>query len=94
MARYRILHWREIPSLVEAADDSHAVQRPLSSRFQELIDAVAMRAGASEAAAYVEGWGHSDYAAAAGSAESVAEAVAAAIEAGFAGYVARHLPPG
>ena len=28
MARYRIVHWREIPALVEAEDGEHTVRRP------------------------------------------------------------------
>ena len=57
MARYRIVHWREIPALVEADDGDGTVRRPLSPRFQTLIDAVAMQAGATETEAYLEGWG-------------------------------------
>jgi hypothetical protein len=57
MARYRIVHWREIPALVEADDGDGTVRRPLSPRFQTLIDAVAMQVGATETEAYLEGWG-------------------------------------
>jgi len=83
MARYRIIHWRNIPSLVEAVDGERTVRRPLSQRFQDLIDAVAMREGASDSEAYLEGWGQEAEAERPGSAQSVAEQVAAEIEAGF-----------
>ncbi len=83
MARYRIIHWRNIPSLVEAVDGERTVRRPLSQRFQDLIDAVAMREGASDSEAYLEGWGQEAEAERPGSAQSVAEQVAAELEAGF-----------
>ena len=40
MARYRIIQWRDLPSLVEATDGDHTVRIPLSQRFQDLIDAL------------------------------------------------------
>src|SRR5215813_6879427 len=42
MARYRVVHWQDIPSLVEAAEGDRTAQRQLSQRFQDLIDALAM----------------------------------------------------
>lgn len=94
MARYRIIHWRNIPSLVEAVDAERTVRRPLSQRFHDLIDAVAMREGASDSEAYLEGWGQEAEAERPGSAQSVAEQVAAELEAGFQDLVAeRFLGP-
>ncbi|HEV8441382.1 MAG TPA: virulence factor, partial [Methylomirabilota bacterium] len=89
MARYRVVQWRDIPSLVEAREDDEVVRLPLSQRFQDLIDAVAMRDGASETDAYLEGWGQSPDRERAGSAHEVAEQVAAALEAEFPQLVAR-----
>ena len=43
MARYRIIQWRDLPSLVEAMDGEHTVRVPLSQRFQDLIDALVNR---------------------------------------------------
>jgi hypothetical protein len=91
VARYRVLRWKEIPSLVEAWDDERAVQRPLSQRFQDLIDAVAMREGASESDAYLEAWGRGPEAERPGPAEPVANAVAEELEASFSHYVDRYL---
>ena len=91
MARYRIVCWRDIPSLVEAFEGDEAARRPLSQRFQDLIDAVAMREGASETEAYLEGWAPSPDAERPGGAEAVAEAVASELEAAFEALVARHL---
>jgi hypothetical protein len=83
MARYRIVQWRDIPALVVADDDEGTVRLPLSPRFQALIDAVAMRAGATETEAYLEGWGESGETERPGAAPDVAEAVAAELEAQF-----------
>ena len=93
MARYRIVHWRDIPSLVEAEDGSGSAPRPLSPRFQELIDAVAMRAGAAESDAYLDGWGRGPEQERPGSALVVAEAVAGEIEATFEALTAQHFRP-
>ena len=95
MARYRILKWRDIPSMVEATDGDETVRAPLSPRFQELIDTLAMRDGASETEAYREGWAQGPEMERAGSAAAVAAAVAAEIEAGFPDLAATRLrPPG
>jgi hypothetical protein len=91
MARYRILHWRDIPSLVEVFDGHRRVDRALSQRFQDLIDAAAMRAGATGTEAYLEGWDVSREMERPGTPEAVAEAVSAEIEAGFEEVLARHL---
>lgn len=93
VARYRVLQWKDIPSLVEASDGERTVRVPLSPRFQDLIDAVAMREGASETGAYLEGWTYGPEAERPGSAERVAAEVAAELEAGFPDLVARRLLP-
>ena len=94
MACYRIIHWKQIPSLVEAFDGDQVARIPLSQRFQDLIDAVAMREGASETDAYLEGWGQGPDLDRPGAATTVAEQVAAELEAGFQDLVAaRFLPP-
>ena len=91
MARYRVVRWKDIPSLVGAWDAEGAVRRPLAQRFQDLIDAVAMREGASESEAYLEGWGSDPERERPGGAEPVAEAVAAELEALFGEWVDRYL---
>lgn len=91
MARYRVLYWREIPSLVEAFEGGQTVRTPLSQRFQDLIDTVAMRAGASSAEAYLEGWRTGAEAERQGSAESVAQQVALELEAAFDRFLQDHL---
>jgi hypothetical protein len=95
MARYRIIQWRDLPSQVEATDGEGTVRVPLSPRFQDLIDAVAMREGASEGPVYLEGWTPGPEAERPGSAAAVARAVAAELEEGFQDLVVRRMlgPP-
>ena len=83
MARYQILYWKTIPSLVEAFEGDRTARVLLSQRFQDLIDSVAMREGASAQETYLEGWQKGPINDRPGSAESVAEAVAAELEASF-----------
>ena len=95
MARYRIVRWKDIPSLVEATVTVGRYAWPLSPRFQDLIDALAMREGATEAEAYLEGWGQDADVERAGSPEEVADTVAAELEADFEDLVPRRFvgPP-
>jgi hypothetical protein len=95
MARYRIIQWRDLPSLVEAEDGGATVRVPLSPRFQDLIDAIAMREGASESDAYLEGWASGPETERPGDAETVARQVAEELEAGFQDLVLRRFggPP-
>jgi len=95
MARYRIIQWRDLPSLVEAEEGGETVRVPLSQRFQDLIDAIAMRDGATESEAYLEGWAPGPDAERPGPAEVVAREVAAELEEGFQDLVVRRFvgPP-
>ena len=95
MARYRLIQWRDLPSLVEALDGLHTVRVPLSQRFQDLIDALAMREGATESETYLEGWGPGPETERPGDAETVARGVAAELEADFQDLVTRRMlgPP-
>jgi hypothetical protein len=71
MARFRIVHWKDIPSVVEAADDERTVRHLLSPKFQDLIDSLAMRDNATEEEAYLEGWGQGEWEERPGTAEAV-----------------------
>jgi hypothetical protein len=96
MARYRILRWKDIPSLVEAEEAGDTARVPLSPRFLDLIDALAMREGATDSDAYLDGWGKDPEVERPGSAADVAAAVAAELEEGFQELVLRRFtgPPG
>lgn len=77
MAEYQVLYWREIPSLVKATDANAEESVRLPQRFHDAIDDAAMRAGATEAEAYLAGWHWGPKQQRPGTAREVAEAVAA-----------------
>jgi hypothetical protein len=51
-----IISWREIPAQVTAGKGRQAARVQLSERFQEAIDAAAMRAGLIGTDTYLEQW--------------------------------------
>jgi len=77
MAEYQVLYWREIPSLVKATDATAEESVRLPQRFHDAIDDAAMRAGATDAEAYLAGWHWGPIQQRPGAAREVAEAVAA-----------------
>jgi hypothetical protein len=56
MPELTIISWREIPAQVTAGKGRHAARAQLSERFQEAIDAAAVRAGLTGTDAYLEEW--------------------------------------
>ena len=90
MAKYTILNWQDLPSLVEASDEvgTHKIQ--LSQRFQALIDHVAMESGLMGSDAYLEAWKKTDVQERVGTAEEVAKAVVEEVEAQFDDIMAEH----
>ncbi len=83
MAEYTILYWQDIPSVVEASDGTTRQKRQLSTRFQELIDIVAMKNGLAGTDAYLEEWTRGDPVEREGTAADVVAAVSDEIEARF-----------
>lgn len=84
VASYRVLYWYEIPSVVEATDDQGNRQKEqLSSRFQELIDHIAMRKKLVGTDAYLEGWRRGRPKQRDGVASEVAKTVASELEAAY-----------
>ncbi len=83
MAKYSILYWQDIPAVVEAKDENGVHKLQLDRKFQELIDAVAMRKGLAGTDAYLEEWRRGKRVAREGTAEAVAGAVKAELEAEF-----------
>jgi hypothetical protein len=81
MATYKILYWQEIPSQIKAEDDMDDVTVQLPDRFQERIDRMAARRGLQDSDAYLAEWKWSEEEEREGSAEEVAEAVRAELEA-------------
>ena len=89
MATYQIIAWKDVPSMVEARDETETVTRPLSDRFQQLIDSVAMRLGIHDSDAYISLWARGDVRERPGSASDVADAIVAELEAQFPEIIAR-----
>jgi hypothetical protein len=81
MATYKILYWQEIPSQIKAEDDVDDVTVQLPDRFQLRIDRMAAQRGLQESDAYLAQWKWSEEEDREGSAEDVAEAVKAELEA-------------
>lgn len=81
MATYRVLYWQEIPSQVQALDAGDEVTLPLAPRFMERIDQLASQRGLQGSDDYLEHWRWSDETERDGTAQDVAEAVRAELEA-------------
>ena len=57
MARYQILYWKDIPAQVRVfPEKGRALSRQLPDRFQQEIDARAMREGLAGADDYLQHW--------------------------------------
>ena len=85
MTRYRVLSWRGIPMQVKVVeDDRRPVSRLLPAWFGEHVDRVAMRDGLYASDAYLEQLSWSEDLEREGSAEAVADAVIAELEAEWA----------
>jgi hypothetical protein len=80
VSEFRVTYWRDLPSLVTARDGGHTAKAALDPRFMIAIDEAAMRLGAIESDAYLEGWHQSDWEERSGSPEAVAQAVAHELE--------------
>lgn len=81
MANYKILSWKEIPTQIRVEDESDTVNVMLDDRFLKLIDAQAMKDGQTETDAFLAQWHWGDEGEREGSAQEVAEALRAEIEA-------------
>ena len=81
MATYKILYWQEIPSQIKAEDAEDEVTVPMPPRFMERIDQMAAVRGLQGTDDYLAQWNWSEEQDRDGSAEEVAEAVKAELEA-------------
>ena len=73
-------YWRDLPSLVVAREGDAVTKSPLAPRFQEAIDEAAMRLGATDSDAYLDGWTRGEWTPADGSGPEVCERVVAELE--------------
>ena len=87
MATYQIIAWKEVPAMVEARDETETVTRPLSDRFQQLIDSVAMQLGLQDEDAYLGLWARGAAQERPGRAAEVADAIVAELEARFPEFI-------
>ena len=81
MATYKILYWQEVPSQIRVEDESGDVSVELPQRFMVRIDALAAQRGLSSADDYLAQWRWSDEEDRDGTAQEVAEALLAELEA-------------
>lgn len=81
MATYKILCWQDIPTQIKAEDLDGEVNVALSPRFMARIDFVAAQQGLEQADDYLAQWRWTEDEARDGSAQDVAEAVRAELEA-------------
>ena len=83
MARFQVLYWQDVPSLVKAfADDGTPVSRQLGTWFQQEIDRRAMAQGLVESGAYLEAWHWGDVEERPGTVDQVLDTVEQELEAG------------
>ena len=82
MATYKILYWQEVPSQIKAEDEAGDVSVPMPPKFLERIDHLALQRGLQGADDYLAQWRWSDEEDRACTAEQVADAVRAELEAG------------
>ncbi len=78
--QYQVTYWRDLPSLVVAREGDSVTKAPLAPRFQEAIDEAAMRLGATDSDAYLEGWTRGEWTASEGSAPEVCDRVVGDLE--------------
>jgi hypothetical protein len=83
MARYRILYWQAIPSLVKATgEDGSELARQLPDAFQQRIDEEAMRQGLAGSDEYLAQW-RWEQGERPGSASEVLDLLVAELQSGF-----------
>jgi hypothetical protein len=80
---YQIVYWRDIPAQIKLRSEKGRLARSLSLRFQEAIDAAAMRANATDTDAYLVEWRTSQPQQGEGDPERIADVLAAELEAAY-----------
>ncbi|MDB9838524.1 virulence factor [bacterium] len=83
MADVTIVYWRDMPAQVIVGKGRKATKRPLPERFEQAIDRAAMKSGAAESDAYLEGFRKAEPFVVEGDDVEVAEAQLARIDAEY-----------
>ncbi len=61
MARYQILYWKDIPAQIKVTEPGkRPISRQLPDRYQQKIDALAMKLGLHGSDAYLDEWNWSE----------------------------------
>ena len=80
MADVTIVYWRDMPAQVIVGRGRRGVKLPLPERFEQAIDRAAMKSGAAESDAYMDGFRKADPIPVDGSDQEAAEATVAKID--------------
>ncbi len=83
MATYQIMYWQDIPRQVKVKDGAGTVKRFLPDRFQQAINSAAIATSKVDPDAYMNGWQWGPKEERSGSAEEVAEALVAELDAAY-----------
>ena len=81
MATFRILYWQEIPTQIKVEDEADDVTVMLDEKFMKQVDILAAKRGLQAADDYLAQWKWSEEEEREGSAQEVAEALKAELEA-------------
>ena len=81
MATYKVLYWQEIPTQIKAEDDTDDVTVMLDDKFMRQVDILAAKRGLQSSDDYLAQWMWTEEEEREGSAQQVAEAVKAELEA-------------
>lgn len=80
MVDVTVVYWRDIPAQVIVGKGRRGAKKQLPERFEQAIDAAAMKLGAKDADAYLAEWRKAPPYQVDGDASEVAEAEAARLE--------------
>ena len=80
MVDVTVVYWRDIPAQVIVGKGRRGAKKQLPERFEQAIDAAAMRLGAKDADAYLAEWRKAPPYQVEGDAAAVAEAEATRLE--------------
>jgi hypothetical protein len=83
MADVTVVYWRDMPAQVIVGRGRRGTKLPLPERFEQAIDRAAMKSGAAESDAYIEGFRKADPVPVDGSDQEAAEAMVAKIDTEF-----------
>lgn len=83
MPNVTLVYWRDIPAQVIVGKGRRGAKSPLTERFEQAIDRVAMRIGARDEDAYLREWRRVELGERDGEPAEIARAEAARLEAAY-----------